>query len=223
MPAFFAWLELFVSLLKVAAWPIIGAYLIYQFGPPVRDFLEDLSELRFFGAGVEARAVREADAAAYAGAAVGSKRGDSTDSVPKEIRKLSRLLSEHGGTTLGGRSLLWVDDQPENNSYEREALEALGISVETCTSTDEALDQLSQREYDVVISDMGRPESDRAGYNLLEEKQESGDRTPFVIYSGSNKPEHKREARRRGAVGATAIPTELFRLVREALGRSTRT
>ena len=65
---------------------------------------------------------------------------------------------------------------------------------------------------------MGRPEGDRAGYQLLDEIQKMGINTPFIIYSGSNLPEHKAEARQKGAYGSTSIPTELFELVVSSIG-----
>jgi CheY-like chemotaxis protein len=63
---------------------------------------------------------------------------------------------------------------------------------------------------------MGRPPDNRAGYTLLDELR-PGNTTPFIVYSSSNKPEHKEEARRHGAVGATNNPTELLALVQRAL------
>jgi DNA-binding NarL/FixJ family response regulator len=62
---------------------------------------------------------------------------------------------------------------------------------------------------------MGRPPDDRAGYTLLEKMRQLGQRTPFLIYSGSKKPEHVAEAQMRGAQGATNDPEELLDLALE--------
>jgi CheY-like chemotaxis protein len=114
--------------------------------------------------------------------------------------------------------LLWVDDRPNNNRYEVAALEALGIAVEIAVSTTEALAKMSARgPFDAIISDMGRPPDPRAGYTLLDALRQVGDLTPYVIYAGSDQPEHFDEAVRHGAVGSTNHPTELIRLVRRAL------
>jgi CheY-like chemotaxis protein len=43
---------------------------------------------------------------------------------------------------LAGKSILWVDDRPANNIYERQAMEALGIRFTISTSTEEALQML---------------------------------------------------------------------------------
>jgi CheY-like chemotaxis protein len=95
----------------------------------------------------------------------------------------------------------------------------LGASFVLATSTDEALRKLTTQKFDVIISDMGRPPDDRAGYTPLEKLRASGNQTPFVIYAGSNAPEHKAEARSRGALGSTNRASELFNYVLGAINR----
>jgi CheY-like chemotaxis protein len=115
--------------------------------------------------------------------------------------------------------VLWVDDRPDNNNYERQALEALGVKFVISTSTDDALSKLMTRHFDAIISDMGRPPDARAGYTLLDKLRSSGNQIPFIIYASSRSPEHQAEARRRGAVGCTNNATELFEMVVSALQR----
>jgi CheY-like chemotaxis protein len=76
-----------------------------------------------------------------------------------------------------------------------------------------ALEKLRRKKYDLVISDMGRPSSKQAGFELLKAIRDTGNDVPFVIYAGSNAPAHGVEARRRGAQGSTNDPSELFELV----------
>jgi CheY-like chemotaxis protein len=114
--------------------------------------------------------------------------------------------------------VLWVDDRPSNNLHERQALEAVGITFVPAVSTEEALEKIKRQPFDAIISDMGRPPDPQAGYTLLEKLRESGDRTPFLIYAGSSAPEHRAEARRRGAVACTNRPDELFEMVLSILG-----
>jgi CheY-like chemotaxis protein len=118
---------------------------------------------------------------------------------------------------LQGAKVLWVDDRPNNNRFERQALEALGIDVELSLSTDDALDKLRRRPYDLIISDMGRPGDPRAGYTLLDRLRSGGNLVPYVIYAGSRAPEHVREAREHGAIGSTNRPQELVSMVTAAL------
>jgi CheY-like chemotaxis protein len=114
-------------------------------------------------------------------------------------------------------NVLWVDDHPENNVNERRSLESLGVHFALARSTDEAVDQLQRQQFDAIISDMGRPPDTQAGYTLLDQLQASGAHPPFIIYAGSSAPEHKAEARSRGAVGCTNRPQELFEMVLSAL------
>jgi len=110
-----------------------------------------------------------------------------------------------------------VDDRPGNNVYERQAFVAQGLEFDLALSTDEALDKLARENFAVVISDMGRKEGPQEGYVLLDEMRSKGDSTPFVIYAGSNLPEHKKMARERGALGSTNRAQELFELVMSAV------
>ena len=114
---------------------------------------------------------------------------------------------------------LWVDDRPANNVYERQSLEALGLSFVLATSTEEALDLVAKQNFDVIISDMGRPPDARAGYTLLDQLRGSGNKTPLVFYAGSNATEHKAEARKHGAIGSTNRASELFGYVLTSLKR----
>jgi DNA-binding NtrC family response regulator len=115
--------------------------------------------------------------------------------------------------------VLWVDDRPTNNVHERQALEAVGVSFELATSTEEALVWLKHRSFDAIISDVGRPPDPRAGYTLLDKLRAAGDQTPFIIYAGSRSLDHQAEARQHGAIGCTNRPDELFEMVLAALGR----
>lgn len=54
--------------------------------------------------------------------------------------------------------ILWVDDRPENNVYERQAFEAQGINFSLALSTYEALELLKTNKFAAIISDMGRKE-----------------------------------------------------------------
>ena len=52
--------------------------------------------------------------------------------------------------------ILWVDDCPDNNIYDRAAFEAMGFSFTLALSTKEALQILSVERFAAIISDMGR-------------------------------------------------------------------
>jgi CheY-like chemotaxis protein len=114
-----------------------------------------------------------------------------------------------------------VDDHPENNLFERQALEALGVAFDLVTSTDEALRKLRVRSYATIISDMSRSSSAEddasAGLTLLRQVRELGVQVPFVIYAGHNIVTRRDELVRSGAFGVTNQPRELFDLVVTAI------
>ncbi|MBI1746123.1 MAG: TIR domain-containing protein [Acidobacteria bacterium] len=117
--------------------------------------------------------------------------------------------------------ILWVDDRPENNVYERQAMESMGLEFTLALSTTEALHVLSTRRFAAIISDMGRKEGPREGYALLEALRARDKSTPFFIYAGSNAPQHRREAALRGAQGSTNIAEDLVEMVTRSLPTGT--
>ncbi len=134
-----------------------------------------------------------------------------------DVEKVTDLINEKitGKSVLkfSKKLILWVDDNPDNNRYERMSLEAVGLKIILSTSTDDAINKIRRRSFDAIISDMGRPPDSRAGYTLLGALRDEGNDTPFIIYAGSRAPEHIKEAKKRGAIGTTNRPDELFEMV----------
>ena len=125
------------------------------------------------------------------------------------------MLPVAASTKFSGAKLLWVDDHPDNNSYERQALTELGAIIVTAEDTNQAITQLSKQQvrFDVVISDFERTGDARAGYTLLTMVRKLPDPVPIIIYSGSSTPTFVAEAIKRGAFGQTNEPKELMTLV----------
>jgi CheY-like chemotaxis protein len=134
------------------------------------------------------------------------------DSIVETVSKTTKE-NKNASPEKWSKRILWVDDRPENNVYERKAFESLGVIVSTALSTNEALEMIAKNNYSAIISDMGRNEGPREGYVLLEKIRKSGNRTPFFIYAGSNLPEHKKMAIEKGAQGSTNRAQELFEMV----------
>jgi len=216
------------SLIGAISWPLVIVFTLLYFGRPLRAFLQNLGELKFKAGpgGVEASLTKQqAAAAAYLGAAAAQRSGDdATGSPAEQAQGIANVVTEAVGPStlrqLTDATVLWVDDRPNNNIYERMALEALGIRFVLSTSTDDAIERLHIGRYDLIISDMGRPPDSQAGYTLLARvRDELKLKTPYVIYASSNAPEHDAEARRRGASGSTGNPRDLFQRVVAILGR----
>jgi CheY-like chemotaxis protein len=113
--------------------------------------------------------------------------------------------------------ILWVDDDPDNNTNERKALEAMGLSFTLALSTQEALQKVSKQRFAAIISDMARREGQQEGYVLLDKLRQTGNKTPYFIYSTSRDPKHIRATIDRGGQGHTNSPQELFHLVMKAV------
>lgn len=140
---------------------------------------------------------------------------DAAGRVLRAADATSQIGHESGD--IWRRRILWVDDRPDNNAYERQVFESLGITFDLALSTDEALERLSSSRYGAIISDMGRREGPREGYRLLGAVRAFDMITPFFIYAGSNAPQHKREAAEHGAQGSTNEANELVDMVTQAL------
>lgn len=149
--------------------------------------------------------------------AVLPRRAD--DPTADEVSDLVKSLGQEREAKSGRKLVLWVDDRPNNNIIERQAMAAYNIDFVLALSTGQALAELRKQRFDAIISDMGRPPDGRAGYTLLEAVRDSGDKTPYFIYAGSRDPAHVREARRRGAQGTTNMGDELLQMTLSAVNR----
>jgi CheY-like chemotaxis protein len=218
------WLQLattIVQLIGTLIWPATLVVCVLIFRRPLLAFLENLTELNLKAAGVEASAKRGAVAAAAVAAAEVSRKRDPDDgSGLEDVRDIAAILpGRRTQQRIDGARVLWVDDHPQNNRFEREALEALGIRVDISTSTESALEAAAGIPYRLIISDMSRPPDLHAGYTLLEALSKKGVQTPVVFYTGSQTAAQATEARTRGAAGGTASPRELLAIVIAILNR----
>lgn len=82
--------------------------------------------------------------------------------------------------------ILWVDDSPANNRLETQLLRALGVEVDTATSNGEALQYAATQDYDLVLSDIGRPppQDPEAGLVLPQLLREAGQEAQVAYYTG---------------------------------------
>lgn len=209
------------GLLGSILWPALLVFLAIRFGPGIMQKLAESESFTIKAAGMEASFERQIRVATALGAAeaknANADPGASADSGRIASTVANAVSDAETQEHLQKSFVLWVDDSPSNNRYEVQALEALGIRIELSESTEDALERVQQRHFDLIISDMGRPGDPRAGYTLLEMLRASGSLTPFLIYSGSRRPEHVQEARKRGALGCTNSPQELVLMATKAI------
>jgi DNA-binding response OmpR family regulator len=152
-------------------------------------------------------------AAVLAVAAIGSayywSRAEATQEQP--YRTAPPIIAD--APDVIGR-VLWVDDHPQNNIYEKQFFEARRIAVHTTRTSADALRLLSMYDYDIVISDMGRGEDRLAGLKLVEQMRALEDETPLIIYTVRPDGEDDQRAQRRlvsdaGAQGVVVTPGEV--------------
>jgi CheY-like chemotaxis protein len=120
------------------------------------------------------------------------------------------------------RRVLWIDDHPENNVYEVQALQRKDVVVDQVTSTADGLNAVLHAtiRYDVVITDIGRQETghDRpqAGLEFIQQMRKEDLETPIFVYASAAAVGRLSDAiMAAGANGATSSATELL----EMLGR----
>ena len=119
--------------------------------------------------------------------------------------------------------VLWVDDDPSQNVHERQALEALGVEFNLAKTTMEALDLATGRRSATTRSSptWAAPRVTAPGTRCCRSSARPAIGRPVVVYSGSPKEEHRAEALKKGAFGATSRPeSELFQLVLDAISAS---
>ncbi|NKE55602.1 TIR domain-containing protein [Lentzea sp. PSKA42] len=149
------------------------------------------------------------------GAFDGGLRSVATEATGRVLRgtEATRQLTDGDWK----RRVLWVDDHPEYNEYEREAFESFGLKFMLVLSTEEALQVLDGRRFAAIISDMGRAEGPQEGFRLLESVRARDRSTPFFIYAGTATSAQRQLATARGAQGQTDEANELIDMVTAAL------
>lgn len=139
-----------------------------------------------------------------------AETAEEPDDTSWMLEEQERRISAPTGPAL--RSILWVDDHPENNAVLADSWRRDGARVEIARSTSEALQLLESHAYGLIISDMGRQESDvdvpDAGLRLLTQFRMTDPITPFVLY-GNVGP----FAVTAKAVGATMVTASTFELM----------
>ncbi len=94
--------------------------------------------------------------------------------------------------------VLFIDDDPWLLNIAQLYLEKTGImKITPISDVREAMDLLSVTSFDAIVSDYHMPNMD--GIGLLTRLKESGDTTPYIIYTGKGREEVVIEALNKGA------------------------
>jgi CheY-like chemotaxis protein len=132
----------------------------------------------------------------------------------REERDLSRDAAEAQLERFPSGRVLWVDDRPADNRLETQALRALGVDVDVAATNAEATAYVAARDYDVVVSDIGRgpPEERTAGLRLPAQLAAAGRVLPLVYYVG-----RAEQPRTPGGELVVDAPSALFAELRRRL------
>lgn len=137
-----------------------------------------------------------------------------SDQGQEEIEKEEKSDVER----LKGKSILWVDDHPENNTYLMEMLARVGVKFTLGFDTDQAMKLVKMEKFDLIISDIGRGNNRTAGLDLLKELKKLNNRTPIIIFaSASAIGSYGKEALELGAIEATAGTTKVLSTIQRIL------
>jgi CheY-like chemotaxis protein len=159
-------------------------------------------------------------AAATASAPViAGEAAPSTETIAQESVSTVRRVALQSWTRdkQQAKSVLWVDDHPENNANLQRTFEKFNIRVTSAVSTEQALRLAGSSGFDAIISDLGRGAETEAGFALLEELNKRGSRTPFFIYTVREDPQLRERAQQLGARALTRSATKLLEGVSAAL------
>ncbi|NOT27712.1 MAG: hypothetical protein HOP16_16620 [Acidobacteria bacterium] len=115
---------------------------------------------------------------------------------------------------LQGARILWVDDHPENNTWERSLLKTFNAETTTVETTRSALACLESERFDIVLSDGRRENVPDEGLRALPSIEKASAEASVIFYVGA-----LRSGRPAGAFGITNEPNELLHLILDALER----
>ena len=151
------------------------------------------------------------------------ERGESAPSGPPAAPGAPAGAADGAVAGLDRATILWVDDNPDDNALELAKLRDDGLEVLLARSTAEAMDVLSlRRGVRAIVTDLGRSEDgefrSHAGLALLRQLREAEQDQPVLVYTSSRRGElDRQDALEAGATAGTASPTELFAALRRLL------
>lgn len=201
------------SVLNLIAWLVAAGILLAAIH---RRRIESLSVGPFNFRMMKEEAIVATATASRAWQATSGRKVD----VPRVRATLDKVFTPESINNLTGKSILWADDNPNNNELAVRALRKFGLDIEQVVSTEAAMTAYARRKFDLVISDMGRGSNMSAGYELLDQLRNAGSKLPFLIFAGSDTPEFRRQAAERGAQLSTNDMLELIDSVVAHIGNT---
>jgi CheY-like chemotaxis protein len=108
--------------------------------------------------------------------------------IDREGRKPDRRELQEAADKIKAGRILWVDDAPENNLLEIQALRMLGVAIDIATTNEEAGRYLKSVRYDLVLSDIDRvspTENGDVGLAMPQVIRAAGRQVELAYYIGT--------------------------------------
>lgn len=212
--------------IAVLAWPVIVILVILRFKPAIAALIES-AKSRKFTLKIGGQELSMEEASQQQRNLIADLQAQVME-IKRQIEpqmqfaKESPVIARSAERALS-HSVLWVDDNPKNNSYFVQQLRDKGVTVDLALSTAEGLRLFAGKTYGVVISDLGRTENGAykptAGIELLKEVRAINKKLPFVIFCSSRGVRgYRDEAMSYGATAITSSPTEMSGILEGAFG-----
>jgi CheY-like chemotaxis protein len=138
---------------------------------------------------------------------------DELEAVKGRVPALRRAALVRAATE--GAKVLWIDDRPENNVWERELFASLGVTCSTAETTRTAVAMLKGEEFHAIISDVARDEDPVDGLQAVGLLRAASPAVPIIFYVGGLDSADPPP----GTQGITDEPGELLHLLLDQLER----
>ena len=214
-----------VDLLTGLAWPVVAGVVLWRLLPTIRRVLA--SRGFTINAGGMEISVQQAsenltERIEDLREQLSALKETVEEAQPAAAREATGAPSPIAAGLPSLHVVLWVDDFPENNAFEVDALRRKGVRVLQARTTAEGLRLLDAHpDTSAVITDMGRTEDghavDEAGIELVQRVRERRPELPVFVYASA--PAVARTRAKALAAGATFVTSSATELL-EALGRA---
>lgn len=111
---------------------------------------------------------------------------------------------------MASTNILIIDDEPDLLELLELTISRMGLQAHTAVSKTDALHQLSQREFDLCLTDMSLPDGN--GMDILRYAQKKYPLMPLIMITAHGSLENAIEAMKAGAFDFLAKPVDLHKL-----------
>lgn len=196
-----------LRLIQASLWQLIAIVALILFRKPLTQRLQSLTTLK--AGNLEL---------GFAAAALEAAEPQGVETAERD-RKGAAARAVAAQERCAGRTILWVDDNPEGNRSLAETYRRLlGVEFRFAEDTERALEFLRRRPaITMVITDMRRGDDEQAGLTLLRQMAAEQLQRPTVIYLSQVRPDLGIPP---GAFAVTNRPDELLHSIIDTCERA---